>query len=143
MSSLEWVAVRADAIERFGEVPSTALEEVVLDIFEQYPVVVIRAIDQIAGKLERGEVQSGWAVLRRQVEGAGNAVREATVELEDERERFVQLAENRLRNVGHMLESKAEVEAELYGGRGLLAPWADDDELRGRMLAVWESRERA
>src|SRR6266542_1089590 len=136
MSSLEWVAMRADAIERFGEVPSIALEKVVLAVFEQYPVVVIRAIDQIADKLERGEIHSGWAVLRRQVEGAGNAVREATVELKDERDRFVQLAENRLRNVGHMLESKAEVEVELYGSRGLLKPWAEDEELRGRMLAV-------
>jgi hypothetical protein len=53
--------------------------------------------------------------------------------------RLIRIAETWIRNVGALV-TEEELLAWLYDDRGQLRRYADDDELRGRMLALWRQQ---
>lgn len=135
---LAWSTIRATAIEKFnGELPGPDAEAPIIAVFELAPQTVVRSIDEVATKLQAGEIRSGWAILRARLEGAGEPVRDVTVKGPNLRAKKISQAEQWLRTCGIHFDRESELEDELFGDRGLLRPWADDIALRGQMLTAW------
>src|SRR5262245_49611910 len=62
--SYTWSDERARAIELFGDTPSPAAEEEIVAVFASSPRAVVGQITSVGETLARGEIRSGWAVLR-------------------------------------------------------------------------------
>lgn len=138
MTDLTWSTVRLQAIAAFnGETPKPETETTIIDVFELAPRAVLRAIDEVADAVQRGEARSGWAILRTRLAQSAQPVRDTTVKGVDERARHIQQAETWMHNAGIHLGRESEVEDELFGDRGILRAWAKDDTLRQRMLDLW------
>lgn len=143
LTDLEWSTVRQQAIDEFnGELPRADTEAAIIDVFELAPRAVTRAITETAGSLQRGEIRSGWAILRTRLEQRAQPVRDVHVKGVDERARRISQAEQWLRTCGIHFDRDSEVEDELFGDRGLLRAWADDIALKGRMLTAWRTEHR-
>jgi hypothetical protein len=138
-----WNATRKKAIEAFGgEMPNAQSEEDVVALFRERPVLVDQLIDKIAERKLAGRVNSGWAILRKEVV-AYDSGEHLTVTDSSEREHRITVAEIRIRNALIYCDREDEVEDELCGGFGLLRAYADDELLVERMLALWrEQRQR-
>jgi hypothetical protein len=138
MSDYVWAEVRAQAVHLFrGDQPLTETEDYVLDVFQREPRRVVEAVEHIGRQVERGGVNSGWAVLRAHLRRGEACVADVVVSDDAEREQRVALAESWLRHAGMHFVSEAEVTNELFGDRGRLRPWADDELLRERLLDLW------
>jgi hypothetical protein len=61
---------------------------------------------------------------------------------EPERLTGIRLAESYIRNAGLYLPTEAELLDELFGRHGSLRAFADDGELRARMLECWRQARR-
>src|SRR5262245_55233884 len=97
---LAWPGVRDQAIRSCdGELPNPDTEDDVIAVFEKQPLVVVRAMNEIADQVAAGKVRSGWAVLRKRLEGATEARSDVTIEI-DEREARVASAELWVTNAG-------------------------------------------
>jgi hypothetical protein len=138
MTTLDWPTVRERAIRAFaGNLPHPETEDAVIAVFEQQPLAVLRAIDEISDDIAAGRVRSGWAVLRSRLAAATEARSDVRVTAPDERERRLAAAEAWMRHAGLHVASEAEVRDELFGERGKLHAWASDDALRVRLLELW------
>jgi len=137
--SYEWTAARDDAVARFnGELPHAETEAAIIEVFEQRPVVVLRAIQEVGESVSRGQARSGWAVLKARLQGALEPLREATVEGND-RELAVRKAGRWLANAGLYCDREEEVVDALYGlgDEAYLAPFSGDEKLREDLLILW------
>lgn len=137
-----WSDERARAIELFRDAPSATTEAEILDVFKQRPALVATTITRVGEAVARGEIRSGWPVLRSRASAAAGSGPELVVTDGSERERAVAAAQRWLRTVGVHFDREHEIEAALfedgYGDRGAtLAPWTDDSELRARLLKLW------
>jgi hypothetical protein len=137
---LDWPTVREQTIRRFaGDLPLAETEDAIVAVFEQQPLAVLRAIDEVAEQVVAGKVRSGWAVLRKRLEGATEPRSDIVVEA-DEREARVAAAEAWLRHAGLHFDREQEVVEELFGERGRLHPYEDDELLRERILRLWREQ---
>jgi len=137
-----WQEVYDDACARFGgQTPGAELEARVIAVFRERPAAVRAAVVKLGDRFASGKVRSPWALMPAELEqGAG---REQVVASEQgDRERLVRLAERRIANLGHQLPSEAELVEEIFGKRALLEPWANDLDLRARMLELWKRQAR-
>lgn len=144
MTDLAWTAVRADTIDRFhGQTPRPEDEAPIIDVFEQHPQLVLRAIDETAKALDDGKVTWAWSVLRARLERGTTAIREATADTSNERARRIRNAENWIRNAGIHYDLDRDIEAELFGDditRGRLHDYRNDQQLRTRLLELWHQQ---
>lgn len=141
MTHYVWAEVRERAVRRFrGDEPRAETEQAVLDVFQREPRRVIEAIEHVGQEVERGGVRSGWAVLRAHLGRAENAVPNVVATDESERARKVALAETRIRNAALLIDRQDELEDELFGERGLLKAWADDEALRRQVVEFWREQ---
>src|SRR5262245_23826643 len=63
-----WADVYGEARERFGgQMPGTALEQELIELYEQQPADVISAIEKLAGRYSEGKIRSPWPLLAREV----------------------------------------------------------------------------
>jgi hypothetical protein len=142
-SSLSWSTIRADAVETFrGQTPRPDDEAAIIDIFETQPQLVQHELDQVARSLADGKITYPWSALRARLERRTTALREATVDVTTDRARRIRNAEQWLENAGLHYDLEHHVAGELFGDpdlgtSGLLSDYANDDELRDRMLAKW------
>jgi len=135
-----WHEVYSDAVERFGgQRPGAQLEAELVQAFEQHPAEVQAAIVKLGGRFSAARVRSPWPLVLREVE---DAVHRSVVvaDTSADRERLIHLAELRVRNIGHVLPDEHELREELFGRRALLEPWAGDELLVARMLALWREQ---
>lgn len=142
MSSLEydWGDLRADACARFGDTPGPALEERILAVFRAHPQLVAAAIEKVGGAYDTGRISSGWPVLATEVEREAEraaAARGVKASGYADRDATVAKAERYLRRVGYLHMYEDETRDELFGRGGILEAYAADEELVGRMLALW------
>ena len=137
MTTHDWPTVRTEAIRAFGgDLPHPETEDFVVEVFRAQPVTVLRGIRDVAGDVAAGKVRSGWAVLRKRLEAATQArsdVRVSANELQAE----VAAAEGWIRNAGLHFDRERELLDELFGERGRLRDWKDDEALRERLLTLW------
>lgn len=134
-ASYDWPSTRTHAIQAFnGDTPGETTEAAVVIHFQAEPVRVLQLVDAIGRRVQGGQVRSGWAVLRHELEK-----QPALVVASDgaERATSVRLAEAWIRHAGHVVESEEELIDELFGVRGRLRWWPD---LQGRMTGLWQSR---
>lgn len=130
---LVWSEVRSQSIERFrGQTPRAQDEEIILEVFERAPVIVLQAIDEIAV----ADVKWCWSALAaRLMRGSGG--RDVSVDVGPSREKLIASAEQFIRNAGLHFDREEELVDELFGDRGRLRMWAGDSVLVERMSALW------
>jgi hypothetical protein len=144
VTDYHWPHQRQRATQLFaGETPRPQLEQDILDVFAEQPELVAAAIDQIGHQFATGKIRSGWAVLRTHVLNAATPQADLTVTDTTTREKRIQQAQQLLRTCGPHFDRHTEILDELFGDRGLLKPWHNDQPLRQRMLDQWaEQRQR-
>lgn len=125
MTEIDWPTLRRRTSEAFGELPPhPEVEDEIVAVFEVYPDLVVRAINEISEKVTAGKVRSGWRVLRREVlEGASPRHQEKAT-LSDARQTAIHQAELWIRTAGIHSDSEQEILAELFGATALTAPLA-------------------
>jgi hypothetical protein len=143
--TFEWGAVRQKAVAGFGgETPSAQLEQDVIQHFLEDPLLVIEEIGRVAAEMAAGrDIRSGWAILKSRLDRAA-AQPGSEITAEDtgrkakvEREKRIRNAERWIRNAGIHFDRAREVEDELFGDVGKLRAYAEDDQLRQRLLDLW------
>ena len=140
MTTTTWATVRHIAIEGFrGELPNATTEQDLIDAFEQEPLAVIHARDQVIDDFAQGKCRSGWAIWRTRVTTVQQA-RDLVVDISD-RPKAIATAEAWIRNAGGYLENESELVAHLFGATELTPPIAyllqidrDTKDSRGRHL---------
>jgi hypothetical protein len=138
MTQHHWPKLRQHATELFnGETPRPELEQDILNTFHEQPQLVANAIEQIGAQFSTGTIRSGWAVLRTHINTTANPQSHATVNDTTERNRAIQRAEQWLKTAGIHFDRPSEVDDELFGDRGTLKDWANDEALRRRILQAW------
>ncbi len=141
MTDYHWPDLRLQAINAFGgEVPQSALEDEILVTFERQPQLVAKAIDQVAAQFAKGDVQSGWAVLRHRVVALSRPRATTTASDTSDRERKTAQAEQWMRAAGLHVPTEDDTLDEIFGDRGLLNAWHNDETLRQRMLRLWREQ---
>jgi hypothetical protein len=129
-----WATVRSTAIQGFnGELPVAATEQALIDAFEQEPLAVMHARDQVIEDFRRGKARSGWAVWKSRV--ALQTARNPSVDVSN-RPKAIIAAEAWIRHAGGYLDRETEVIDELFGDTGKLREWPD---LQPRMLELWHA----
>jgi hypothetical protein len=138
-SALTWSRVRQETIERFGgELPRPDTEAAIVDVFEINPSAVTNAIDRIAKAFDAGKVRSPWAVLKADLQGAADPLREVTVITPNARAKKIELAEQWVRNTGLHYATADEIIDDLFTSQqGRLHPWADDTALKTHIVDLW------
>jgi hypothetical protein len=132
-----WLQLRDHAIQLFGDTPGAALEETILEHFNEQPQRVADLIDQIGGRVKTGKVKSGWPILRRELERKpADSVATDTLE----RAKQLKLAETWIDQAGGYIDDQQELLDELFNERGRLRHWPD---LKPAIVAHWlEQRPR-
>lgn len=137
----EWAQLRARAYELFDhETVSPTLEAEIVRTFEQFPRALEVCVERIGAAYKAGTVRSPWAVLGTEAIRMREAAPAASTDGEDELEAAERKAAALIRNAGHMIDEEAELEAVLYERGGPLELFANDDELRPKMLELWKAR---
>lgn len=136
MTEYVWRTLRAHAIETFGgDAPRAELEQRILDIFEQSPALVAKAINKIGHKYKAGLVRSPWAVLIVDIEAASTPGANITVTDTAHRSKKIAAAEQWIRAAGIHYDRETEIQQDLAGG--LLKDYTDDNALFAQMLELW------
>lgn len=127
MSEHDWHTTYTDAVQRFGgDTPGAALEQQILDAFQEAPQLVIRAIDKVAAKYTAGRVNSPWGAMKHEIQRATNQPHLIAVDSTG-RDRAIQRAEQWIRAAGIHYDRDSEIMLELFSGSGLLAAYAHVD----------------
>lgn len=144
MTTYVWTDLRNHAIDSFnGETPGAELEQRILTVFTHHPQIVAAGIDYIAAQHAGGTIRSPWAVLAVHVEKA-TTPSDVTATDSRDRDKAIRNAEQWIRATGLHIDRQTELLDALYdiGGFGdkgqTLAPWAADENLRQRMVALWQ-----
>ena len=140
MSEYSWIALREEAIAAFGDTPGAAMEQAIVDAFEQRPRLVAEAIASVGKQVKDGKARSGWAVLRSRVQGAVRQGEDVVASGKDERGLHIRQAEAWIKNAGLHLDRESELIDSLFGDFGILRAHAGDDVLRRQMLTRWRER---
>jgi hypothetical protein len=138
-----WNQLRDNFINATHDNPSAPVEERVLIVFRESPALVEASMGKVIAAQAAGRVRSPWPFLATVVEQHASGAGDVIVRDEDEKANAVRLAERWLRNAGVHFDRWSEVQEELFE-RGMLRPWADDEQLRANILLSWqEVRQRA
>lgn len=138
MTQITWAAVRQTAAERYGSLPRAEDEQVIIDVFEIMPSVVLQAIDQVHDAWKAGKVTWPWAALAGRLTKGASAVRDATVNTGTGKARAAARTEQWIRVTGIHYDRSSEIDDELFGDQGRLRTHVEDDDLRRRLLELWE-----
>jgi hypothetical protein len=140
VTDLAWADVRERALRLFrGEQLHAETEEAIVAVFEQHPQRVVETIEDVAKRVEDGRARSGWAVTLaelRRVESSGARTASGKVE----RGQRVAQAEEWVRHAGLHFDREDEVVDELFGERGRLKTWTDEEALRAQLLRLWREQ---
>src|SRR5262249_4182453 len=133
MTTYSWATVRDRLTRSFRAGPTAVQEEAIIEAFQQRPGQIVAIGDRLAERFAQGKLNYPWGALVAEAKRLTSA---SSIVAEDvnERQAKVDSAEAWLRNAGSSFDREDEVEDELFGERGMLRQWRDDDELRERML---------
>ena len=132
MTEYRWPDERDRATQLFnGDTPGPDIEAAVIRHFEHDPHQVALLITAIGRRVDRGQVHSGWAILRAELDRIPPAI---VVHDTSQRLAALKKAELWLRNAGGYIDRQPELEDELYGHHGILRDWPDT---KPQMIALW------
>lgn len=118
MSSPEvrtWDDVYDEALRAFeGQLPRAHDEAAVLEVWQQRPLLVERAVRDIAEAVAAGRVRWAWSALAGRL-AKGERERDEVAEAGNERADAVAAAEYWLRVAGYHVDRESELVAELFG----------------------------
>ena len=135
MTTYNWPELRDRAIQAFnGDTPGARIEDAVLTHFREHPGRVATLIETIGRRVTEGQVRSGWAILRHELDTIP-----ANISATDNRDRANALlrAEAWIRHAGGYLDRIEEIDDELFGDRGPLRHWP---ELRDQIHQLWHDQ---
>jgi hypothetical protein len=134
--TFDWQTEYARALELYGgDTPSPALEQELIEAFQQHPQAVTNAITKIGKAYAAGKIHSPWGALKAEIPKQISA----DIQVGDghERNRAIRNAEQWMLNAGMHYPTWAETEDHLYGDQGNLRPWTADHALRETMHAKY------
>ena len=132
-----WAELYTHAITRFdNQRPTTLLEQVIVQHFERHPAEVRAAIDKTAARFAAGKIHSPWPIVKSELD---NVDKRHTIRASEDTERTeaTQLAEHYTHNAALYCPTLDEYLDEIFGPNGRLKPWANDQQLRDRMAALY------
>jgi hypothetical protein len=137
MTTYTWQSLRDTYTTEWIDSPNAQLEQRILDVFERHPQLVVEAAEQVDQRFKRGVVRAPWVILAKHAEEGAVVAERATVPIKGERDKAkaVERAEQWIRAAGVLFDREAEIEAELF--ERMLRPYANDSELRERLLQLW------
>jgi len=142
-AQVSWADTRAALCESFGgELPEHATEATIVEVFERFPLGVLRLAEEIATAKSAGKIRSGWAVLRSRLPAA-EPIANPVVSIATRRAERIRVIEQYIANAGHTIDRESELLDDLYGERGRLREYRDDDTLRERLLELWRKTQPA
>lgn len=134
----DWQTTYAEAIEAFGgDTPGAALEQTIIDQFKEHPQAVTNAIRKIADAYTAGRIRSPWGALKTEIAKQIDA--DIHVPTGTNRKQAILRADQWMRNAGMHFDVWAEAEDELFGDRGPLREWRNDQRIQTRMLQAWNT----
>jgi hypothetical protein len=149
----DWQSVRNSFIRATGDTPGAMLEDKLIAAYADNPEAVERAFEKITVAYQAGRIRSPWGALSAEVAKALDANRNPTHERGTSRQKAIERAEQWIRTAGVYCERPTEIEQELFGsapadldvtgepivsaGNALLAAYANDADLRLRMVNRW------
>lgn len=142
MSVHVWDDAVAKATRLFNEAPPSGseLERNLILEWQRDPAEFEVIVVDVCDDWKAGKINRPWPIVLwrlRQV-NKENAIRSREVNTAVPRERLVHLAENYIRNAGLYEPDEASITDALFGPRGSLRAWADDEELVQRMIDLWK-----
>ena len=123
----DWASLRSHAIQTFGDTPHPQTEADIIQVYEQHPEALERAIDAIATDVQNGTIRSGWAVTRKRALNIQTPPSNPTAKTGIDREKAIARTEQWMRNAGAMFDRESEILDELFSDRGPLRPYAQTD----------------
>jgi hypothetical protein len=137
VSQYAWPELRQHAVRRFHDAPSAAIEQRVIDVFREHPVMVVEAVAHIGARFEAGKIRAPWVVLAQHVEQAVRPLEDVHATDARDRTKQVERASQWMRAAGKHFDSEDELLDALFGDNGQLRQWASDERLRERMRKLW------
>jgi hypothetical protein len=135
---ITWESTRRETVELFGgQAPRPGDEATIIDRFEESPHGVLRAIADVKTAFDAGTVRFPWSVVAARLSASTAPLRNVTVDIGRSRESEVRLVEAFIRNAGCHIASESELVDEVFGDRGRLHRWSDDQALVERLVAFW------
>lgn len=135
-----WGQLRAHAIHLYNETPHPATEQDIINAYTLHPQQIEEAVLSVAADVATGTARSGWAVLRTRATRITTPPANPTRNTSLEREKRITRAEQWIRATGCHFDRQTELEDELFGDRGLLQDYTQDQHLQARMTALWQER---
>jgi hypothetical protein len=129
-----WAEIRERAAAELGGYPDAALEQEILEVFRERPAFVVGVVADVTRGYQRGAIHSPWLLIRKQAKAS--PVEELVTDA-SERTGAVKRAELWLRRAGLHIDRESELLDELFGERGPLRAWADDEALRAKLVGLW------
>ena len=136
-----WGEMRAEISAQFaGHVPyDEASERLCMEAWQRNPARVASEVQRLAGAQASGQVRFPWSVLAKMAPSIGAEVdRGAVADPTAARSKAVRCFDSWLRNAGIHYDRWVEVADEIFGERGMLRHWRDDDALIGYVKHSWE-----
>lgn len=133
---MTWHELYTEAIQAFNDTPGAQLEQHLIDAYAEHPAAVAVAISKITQAHKAGKINSPWGAVKAEV-SKQIAVR-ANIPAAGNRATQERNAEQWIRSAGLHYDRWAELHDELFGDRGPLRPWADDQVLEARVRRVYD-----
>jgi hypothetical protein len=136
VTEFSWQDTYRRACELFRDRPNAEQEQTAIESFRESPQHVRDLIEKLGRSVVEGKIRSGWAVLRKEL-ATDSRSPDFTVDDTSERERALRNARTWIENAGLYLDREADVEDELFGDRGPVKRWRDDERMRVDLLQMW------
>jgi len=133
---MTWHDLLADAIQAFGDSPGPTLEQDLLDAYAEHPSAVQVAISKITQAHQAGKINSPWGALKAELAKQMSVRR--NLPASSDRAVHERNAEQWMRTAGLHYDRWSEVQDELFGARGKLAPWVNDQVLEARLRKLYD-----
>lgn len=135
--SYAWPETRDRAVKAFnGDTPGDATELAIIAHFQDHPGRVVNLIDAIGRRVTQGQVRSGWAILKHELDHVPSDI---VATDNAERATHLRLAELWIRHTGGYIDREEELVDALFGPQGPLREWPD---LEVQVVESW-TRERS
>lgn len=128
---MTWHELLEQAIRQFGDTPGATLEQHLIDAYADHPAAVQVAISKISQAHQAGKINSPWGAVKAELAKQLNVRR--NLPSSSERAVHERNTEQWMRTAGLHYDRWTEIHDELFGDRGKLAPWANDQVLEARI----------
>lgn len=133
---MTWHELLDQAITAFGDPPGRDLEQRLINAYAEHPSAVQVTLGKVTQSFKQGKIRTPWGVVATELDKQLTVRR--NLPASSERAVHERNAEQWLRTCGLHYDRWAEVHDELFGDRGKLAPWIQDQVLEARLRKLWD-----